>query len=195
MHLKIYFSNYFKNDQLNFKIIKVEHHLSHISSAFHISGFNNSSVLSVDGFGDFVSTMWGYADKKISYQWKSLFSSLFRNILYRNYTTFRFSFNYGDEYKLMGLSSYGRDTQKDKLYKLFIDMGHQFKLNLKYFNHVDNKFNLDFYDENPIIGNLFNHKIKEILGPARNPWKILLHTIKILQSQPKQFTKNFFLKS
>ena len=58
--------------------------------------------------------------------------------------------------------------KKEKLYKLFIDMGHQFKLNLKYFNHVD-KFNLDFYDEKPIIGNLFNHKIKEILGPARNP--------------------------
>ena len=37
----------------NFKIINIDHHLSHISSAFHLSGFETSSVLSVDGFGDF----------------------------------------------------------------------------------------------------------------------------------------------
>ena len=166
--LKDIFLKHFKKDQLNFKIIKVEHHLSHISSAFHLSGFKDSSVLSVDGFGDFVSTMWGYADKKdININEKVYFPHSL-GIFYTAITQHLGFPNYGDEYKLMGLSSYGNDTQKDKLYKLFIDTSYKFKLNLKYFNHVDNKFNLDFYEEKPIIGNLFNNKINEILGPPRN---------------------------
>ena len=167
--LKDIFLRYFRKDQLKFKIITVEHHLSHISSSFHISGFDNSSVLSVDGFGDFVSTMWGYADKKNININGSVYFPHSLGIFYTAITQHLGFTNYGDEYKLMGLSSYGSDIQTEKLYELFVDRSHQFKLNLKYFNHVNNKFNLDFYDEKPIIGNLFNDKIKEVLGPARNP--------------------------
>lgn len=36
----------------------VEHHLAHCASAFFVSGFENAAVLSVDGFGDFLSTMF-----------------------------------------------------------------------------------------------------------------------------------------
>ena len=72
--------------------------------------------------------------------------------------------NYGDEYKLMGLSSYGEGIYKDKIYKLFVDINYDFKLNLIYFNHVNNNFNLDFYDTNPVIGNLFNSNVEDLLG-------------------------------
>src|ERR1700730_3452748 len=37
----------------------VEHHLAHLSSAFHVSPFEEAAVVSVDGFGDFASTAWG----------------------------------------------------------------------------------------------------------------------------------------
>src|SRR5947209_7578416 len=37
----------------------VEHHLAHLSSAFHVSPFENAVVVSVDGFGDFASAAWG----------------------------------------------------------------------------------------------------------------------------------------
>src|SRR3984893_2263624 len=37
----------------------VEHHLAHLSSAFHVSPFKEAVVVSVDGFGDFASTAWG----------------------------------------------------------------------------------------------------------------------------------------
>ena len=95
----------------------------------------------------------------------------------------------------MGLSSYGNDTQKDKLYKLFTDTSYQFKLDLKYFNHVNNKFNLDFYDENPIIGNLFNYKINEILGPARNPMEeITSYHKRISQKSTQIIYEEIFFK-
>ena len=37
----------------------VEHHISHLASAFLFSPFKQVAVLSVDGFGNFVGTMWG----------------------------------------------------------------------------------------------------------------------------------------
>src|SRR5580658_2457507 len=37
----------------------VEHHLAHLSSAFHVSPFAEAVVVSVDGFGDFASAAWG----------------------------------------------------------------------------------------------------------------------------------------
>ena len=42
---------------LRAKFHGVEHHKSHISSAFFISPFEEAACLSIDGFGDFVSTM------------------------------------------------------------------------------------------------------------------------------------------
>ena len=37
----------------------VEHHLAHIGSSFYVSPFERAAVLSIDGFGDMVSAMWG----------------------------------------------------------------------------------------------------------------------------------------
>src|ERR1700683_4571745 len=38
-------------------IVPVEHHLAHMASAFFCSPFEEAMCLTVDGFGDFVSTM------------------------------------------------------------------------------------------------------------------------------------------
>ena len=165
--LKKIFTSNFKNKNFKFKIINVEHHLSHISSAFHLSGFDNSAVLSVDGFGDFVSTMWGLASKKKIDIKKKIFFPHSLGIFYTAITQHLGFPNYGDEYKLMGLSSYGEGIYKDKIYKLFVDINYDFKLNLIYFNHVNNNFNLDFYDTNPVIGNLFNSNVEDLLGLPR----------------------------
>src|SRR5437588_3615272 len=37
----------------------VEHHLAHLSSAFHVSPFTNAVVVSLDGFGYFAAAAWG----------------------------------------------------------------------------------------------------------------------------------------
>jgi glycosyltransferase involved in cell wall biosynthesis len=38
---------------------RVEHHTAHLASAFLVSPFQEASVVSVDGFGDFSSAAWG----------------------------------------------------------------------------------------------------------------------------------------
>ena len=40
----------------------VEHHVAHLSSAFHCSPFETATTVSVDGFGDFASTAWGLGE-------------------------------------------------------------------------------------------------------------------------------------
>jgi len=46
-------------DEIRAKVHYVEHHRAHLASSFFVSGFDEAALLSVDGFGDFVSTMWG----------------------------------------------------------------------------------------------------------------------------------------
>ena len=41
------------------KVHGIEHHLAHLSSAFHVSPFEEAVCVSVDGFGDFASAAWG----------------------------------------------------------------------------------------------------------------------------------------
>lgn len=41
------------------QVHNIEHHLAHLASSFFVSPFESAVVVSVDGFGDFVSTMWG----------------------------------------------------------------------------------------------------------------------------------------
>src|SRR3954453_6144131 len=40
----------------------VEHHLAHIASAFLVSGFTEAACMSIDGFGDFASTAFGFGE-------------------------------------------------------------------------------------------------------------------------------------
>src|SRR6266403_5414825 len=36
----------------------IEHHRAHLASSFYVSPFERAALLSIDGFGDFISTMW-----------------------------------------------------------------------------------------------------------------------------------------
>ena len=85
----------------------VHHHDAHAASTFYASGFNEAMILSIDGSGDGVSTQLAIGkgtDLKVSQRYHrpdslGLFYSLFTQ--YCGYIRDR------DEYKLMGLSSYG----------------------------------------------------------------------------------------
>ena len=77
--------------------------------------------------------------------------------------------NYGDEYKVMGMSSYGSDIYKNKLKELisFSDDG-SLKLKLKYFNHHKQNY-FDIKKNVVKINPLFSDEIENILGIKRDP--------------------------
>src|SRR5947207_4715134 len=85
----------------------VEHHRAHLASAFFASPFNEATVVSVDGFGDFSSVMWGVGQGNHIEVGGCV---TFPHSLGQFYTAFTQLLGfpkYGDEYKMMGLSAYG----------------------------------------------------------------------------------------
>jgi carbamoyltransferase len=82
----------------NAKLHFVEHHRAHMASAFFASPFEEAAVVSVDGFGDFSSVMWGVGrGNKMEIRGGPV--STFLGLFYTAFTQFRFS-KYGDEYKM-----------------------------------------------------------------------------------------------
>ena len=82
----------------------VEHHLAHLASAFAMSGFKEAACLSIDGFGDFASTAFGFgsgSDLRID---KRVYFPHSIGIFYSALTQFIGFPHYGDEYKVMGLA-------------------------------------------------------------------------------------------
>ena len=84
--------------------------MAHVASAYFDSPYEKSINLSIDGFGDFASLPWGIAEKeKIIIKNKILFPHSL-GTFYEAFTQFLGFNNWGDEYKVMGLSCYGVPT-------------------------------------------------------------------------------------
>jgi carbamoyltransferase len=158
----------FKDYQFNGQINNIEHHYAHLSSAFHVSPFKEACILSVDGFGDFASTAWGYGkenDIKID---KKIFFPHSLGIFYQAITQYLGFKNYGDEYKIMGLAPYGKPNYINELKKiLLINSNGSFKLNLDFFKFHKENFNYKWDDGKVEIDNLYSNKLEELIGPER----------------------------
>ena len=176
------------------KILGIEHHLSHIGSSFYPSGFDESVCVSIDGFGDFVSTTWGYAkNNEVSTHGKVFFPDSL-GIFYQAITQYIGFNNYGDEYKMMGLSPYGKPIYEKQLSKIinYLDEG-KFKLNLDYFTHHNDDYAMNF-DSNgsPIIKKLYSDKLIELLGPPRTPNNMIESFHKDIACSAQKIYENIF---
>ena len=98
----------------------IDHHLSHIASAYYPSGFEDAVGLSIDGFGDFASICIAKCSNgKIKFLKKYLFPHSL-GVFYESFTQLMGFKNYGDEYKMMGLSSFGKAEYYDLILKKFL---------------------------------------------------------------------------
>ena len=127
------------NEQFIGKIKFVDHHEAHIASSLLFSKFSECVNLSIDGFGDFASSAYGiYKNNKLEIDNKVSFPHSM-GIFYQALTQFLGFKSYGDEYKLMGLSSYGSPKYVNEISKIILKTKKGFKLNLKYFVHHKKK--------------------------------------------------------
>jgi carbamoyltransferase len=158
----------FPGDRFAGEVHRVEHHLAHLSSAFHVSPFQDAVIVSVDGFGDFASAAWGVGHgTEITVDDRVYFPHSL-GIFYEALTQFIGFPHYGDEYKVMGLAPYGTDTylpQMRQIVALQPDGG--FRLNLDYFRHHDEKIEYEWEGGSPAVGRLFSNALIELLGRAR----------------------------
>ncbi|MEP1143701.1 MAG: carbamoyltransferase C-terminal domain-containing protein [Henriciella sp.] len=151
------------------RVHPVEHHMAHLSSAFHVSPFQDAVVVSVDGFGDFTSAAWGIGSgAKIDID-KRVFFPHSLGVLYQAVTQYLGFPNYGDEYKVMGLAPYGDTSQLEKMRDLLsLASDGTFELNTKYFVHHKKSIAQQWENGIPTFDELFSDALIELLGPKRN---------------------------
>lgn len=160
----------FPSQRFSGKLHSVEHHVAHLSSAFHVSPFQEAVVVSVDGFGDFASAAWGYGrGTKIEVDDRVYFPHSL-GIFYQALTQYIGFPNYGDEYKVMGLAPYGEPRYLDSMRKVveLLDDG-SFRLDLRYFRHPREKVEYEWENGSPSVGALFTPDLESLLGLARAP--------------------------
>ncbi len=152
------------------RIVPVEHHLAHLSSAFHVSPFRDAVTISVDGFGDFASSAWGIGtDAKIEINQRVLFPHSL-GVLYQALTQYLGFHNYGDEYKVMGLAPYGEANCLDELRPLIaLHSDGTFALDTSFFLHTSQAISHQWDNGSPHFDALYSPKLEQLLGPRRQP--------------------------
>lgn len=146
----------------------VEHHRAHLASCFYVSPFERAALLSIDGFGDFISTMWamGQGDEiEILGQVEYPHSI---GIVYTATTQFIGFPHYGDEGKVMGLAPYGKPRFIEQFREIVrTEENGQFRLNLDYFRHHAEGVEMTWDSGSPVIGRIFSDRFAGAFGPPR----------------------------
>jgi carbamoyltransferase len=154
--------------EIKAEIHNIEHHRSHLGSAFFASPFEKSALLSIDGFGDFTSTMTAMGNGNQIEILDAVHFPHSAGIFYTSFTQYLGFPKYGDEYKVMGLAPYGNPLYVEQL-KDVIELTEDglFKLNLKYFKHHKDGVKMSWEGGEPDIESIFSDYMVEKFGPAR----------------------------
>jgi len=130
------------------RYVFTEHHESHAASAFFPSPFEEATILTMDGVGEWSTASFGSGrGNKIELQ-KVIHFPHSLGLLYSAFTYYTgFRVNSG-EYKLMGLAPYGEPKYHDLILNELLDLKEDgsFRLNMRYFPYgyktvmVDGRF-------------------------------------------------------
>ena len=137
----------------NAKVFIGNHHLSHLAYSYFTSDFEESAILSVDGVGEWDTTVMAYGkDNTIERKGEVIYPHSL-GLLYSTITAFLgFKPNEG-EYKVMGLAPYGTHLFHHKKFdELIKETEDGFELNMEYFSyHYSDKI-------------MFNTKLSKLFG-------------------------------
>lgn len=143
-------SKQFSKENIHF----IDHHDAHAAGSYFLSPFSESLILVVDAVGDGHCCSIYYGEKEkltrlVTVEYPHSISNLYT--LMTQYLGFS---GRGNQYKLMGLSSYGEPMYYDKLKSLILFTDNGYKLNPIFF---DMKLSL-----------VFSKHFYNIFGPPRN---------------------------
>jgi carbamoyltransferase len=157
-------------ESLPAQVHDVEHHQTHVASAFFVSPFDEAAILTVDAFGDFASAMTAHG-RGSSYEVidRVLFPHSL-GIFYIALTQWLGFPHYGDEGKTMGLAPYGDPEPNLRTMREVLPLhGDLFALDLDYFTHDNVGVDMIWDEGAPRIAPIFSDKLVEALGPPREP--------------------------
>ena len=148
----------------------VEHHRAHMASTFFVSPFENAAVLSIDGMGDFTSTMWGTGNGNKFDVSSSIHFPHSIGILYTAVSQWLGFNHYGDEGKVMGLAPYGEPHYVDKLRRILrVQADKTFEVDQTYLRYQAEGGTMSWTGGKPKIGRLYSNKFTKLFGDPRQP--------------------------
>ena len=166
------------------KIFFVEHHLSHAASAYLLSGYEEAAIMSIDGSGEFTTTLFAEGKRGVIRKIKEIDLPDSLGRFYSTMTAY-LGFDPNDgEYKLMGMAPYGDPSEIDLSDIIRCD-GKTFHANPEYVWPIRSRR----YDKNAMIP----AKLVKRFGPPRKGDGLEDPYIHIAASTQKVF-EDIFLK-
>ena len=135
-------------------LIRVSHHVSHAASSYFSSGFSNSNIIVIDGQGEQDTiTIFNAVDRKINLIAKTSWPNSV-GMFYLAGTS-HLGYKLGDEYKVMGMSAYGKNEYVKYLEPSFkIDEEGTLKIyDSEYlgFSNIKDTFHKNFFFKNSFL--------------------------------------------
>jgi len=175
------------------KIIMVEHHRSHLASAFFASPFDEAAIISIDGSGDFTTTMIAIGKGNQIEVLDSVDFPASIGLFYTAFTQYLGFSNYGDEYKVMGLAPYGNPIYVEQIRKIFhFEDDGLFRWDADYFVNP-NEMKINYNTNIPLISILYGEKMEQIFGPARKEGEELTEKHKNIASSVQSVCEELIL--
>lgn len=142
-----------------FELHYLNHHLCHAVSAFYPSQFDQAAILTVDGAGEEHTTVMWKGDGLDITQLKATPLPYSLGQFYAAITAFLGFKVQSDEYKVMGMSSYGKPEYADFFRKNIVNVS----------DNGDIKIDTSYVDYHLARQGIFLKKIMDVLGPNRLP--------------------------
>ena len=157
-----------KSHKIKATFHNVEHHRSHLASAFFVSPFEEAALLSVDGIGDFTSAMWGKGQSNHFHVLGAITCPDSIGWFYTAITQYLGFRKFGDEYKVMVLSAFGKPTYMDEM-RAMVDIKPDglFELKNGYVLSAYGNVEMTWDGGSPDLASHYSPKLEELLGLAR----------------------------
>lgn len=158
------------------------HHASHAAACFYPSPFKESAILTIDGVGEYQTTGLWHGKGKIITPLKQIDFPHSLGLLYSTFTAFLgFKVN-EDEFKVMGLSAYGKPDYANKIRRLIdIKQDGSFALDLRYFSFRDGY-------------RMWNGKFESLFGGPRKKDEPLTNRHKDIAASIQQVMEEVYFK-
>ncbi|MBI4614840.1 MAG: carbamoyltransferase [Planctomycetes bacterium] len=143
------------------RLVTVPHHLAHASSAYHLSGFEEAAILSVDGVGEYATTWLGEGRSGRLERIREFYAPDSLGGFYGAMTEYLGFEMLDGEFKVMGMAPYGDPSRAD-ISQLLRYGPEGFELDTRFVNCLGVR---RWHDEDG-RGRFFSKSLPELLGAS-----------------------------
>ena len=158
-----------RSDRIRARFHQIEHHLAHVASSYFCSPFERATGLSIDGSGDFASSLLATCEGPQIKVHRRVVLPHSLGVFYTALCQFIGFERFGEEYKVMGLSAYGVNRFAPEMKQIVrVDPSTGLELNLRFFRHHLIASSMDMSDDGEVmIPQLWSDQLISLFGPPR----------------------------